>query len=132
MADHDDRHAARFSETGEVSRRFTHLRNRPRRRLDIRHVHHLNGVDHHQFRLFFIRYFANLLDAGFRQHIHVSRRQTQTVCTHRHLLQRFFPGDVQGFHVFAEMTQNLQQQRTFTCAGVTTNQNRTARHYAAA
>ena len=87
VADHHNRHAARFGKTRQVSRRFAHLRHTARRRLNIRHVHYLNGVDHHQLRLFFFGNQANLFDTGFRQHIQIRCRQAKPVRSHRHLLQ---------------------------------------------
>ncbi|MNT18384.1 hypothetical protein D3C72_1535870 [compost metagenome] len=87
VTDHDNRHAARLGETRQVSRRFTYLRNATRRRLNIRHVHHLNGVDHHQLRLFLLGDQADLFDAGFRQHIQAAGRQTEAMGAHRDLLQ---------------------------------------------
>jgi hypothetical protein len=42
------------------------------------------------------------------------------------------PRDVQGFHLFGELAQRLQQQRRFTRARVTADQDRAARHHAAA
>ena len=95
-------------------------------------MHHLDGVDHHQLRLLFFGDHADLLDAGFRQHVQVAGRQAQTVRAHRHLLQRLFPRDVQGFHLFGELAKRLQQQSRFTRARVTADQDRAARHHAAA
>ncbi|CNT77978.1 Uncharacterised protein [Salmonella enterica subsp. enterica serovar Bovismorbificans] len=86
VADHHDRHAARFGEARQVGCRFADLGDAAWRRLDVRHMHHLYGVDHHQFRLFFFRNQADLLDAGFGEHIQISGRQAETVRTHRHLL----------------------------------------------
>lgn len=51
---------------------------------------------------------------------------------HRHLLQGLLPGDVQGFHPFRQFAEGLQQQRRFARAGVAANQDRAARHHAAA
>ena len=87
MADHHNRHAARFGEACQVGRGFAHLRHAARRGLNVRHVHHLNGVDHHQLRLLFFGDHADLLNAGFRQHIQVAGWQAQAVRTHRHLLE---------------------------------------------
>ncbi len=132
VADHDNRHAARFGEARQVGGGFPHLRHAARRRLDIRHVHHLDRVDHHQLRLFLFGDQANLLDTGFRQHVQVAGRQPEAVSAHRHLLQRFLAGDVQGFHLLGQLAQHLQQQSTFTGAGVAADQDRAARHHAAA
>ena len=49
-------------------------------------MHHLDGVDHHQLRLFFIGDLTDLLNAGFREHVQVGRRQPETMGAHRHLL----------------------------------------------
>ena len=107
VPDHDNRHSARFREARKISRRFTHLRHATGRRLNICHVHDLDGVNNHQLRLLFIGNLADLLNAGFRQHIQIGRRQAKTVRAHRHLLQRLFPGDVQRFHLFRESAQGL-------------------------
>ena len=52
--------------------------------------------------------------------------------THRHLLQRFFPGDVQGLHLLGKLAQRLQQQGGFPGAWITADQNGTAGHHTAA
>jgi len=132
VADHHNRHAASFGKARQIGRGFTYLGHAPRRRLDISHMHHLDGVDDHQLRLFFIGNLANLLDAGLREHIQIRRRQPETMRAHRYLLQGFFPGDVQRFHPFGQLTEGLQQQRRFPGAGVTADQNGAARHDAAA
>ena len=51
---------------------------------------------------------------------------------HRHLLKGLLPGDVQRFHPFRQLAQSLQQQGRFPRAGVAANQDRAARHHAAA
>ena len=84
---HHNRHAARFGKARQVGRGFTHLRDAARRGLNVRHVHYLDGVDHHQLRLLFFGDHADLLDAGFRQHIQVAGRQAETVRAHCHLLE---------------------------------------------
>ncbi len=132
VADHHDRHAARFGEARQIGGGFAHLRHAARRRLNIRHVHHLDRVDHHQLRLFLLGDLADLLDAGFRQHIEVFARQAKTVRAHRHLLQRFFAGDVEGFHLLRQTAHHLQQQRRFPRAGIAADQDGAARHHAAA
>ncbi|MNZ38338.1 hypothetical protein D3C78_558130 [compost metagenome] len=99
MADHNNRNTARFGKARKIGRGFTHLGHAARRGLDVRHVHHLNGVDHHQLWLLFFRNHADLLDAGFREHIEITGRQAKPVRAHRHLLQGLFARDVQGFHL---------------------------------
>ncbi|MNP35177.1 hypothetical protein D3C76_1284990 [compost metagenome] len=132
VTNHHDRHAARFGEARQISRGFAHLRHATRRGLNVRHVHNLDGVDDHQLRLLFIGNHANLFNAGFRQHVEITGRQAETVCAHCHLLQGFFTGDIQGFHLLRELTQSLQQQRRFTRPWITADQDRTARHHSAA
>ena len=86
VADHNNRHAARLGEARQISGGFTHLRYAAWRRLNLRHMHDLNGVDHHQLRLLLLGDQADLLDAGFRQHIQVIGRQAEAMRAHRHLL----------------------------------------------
>ncbi|MNH04010.1 hypothetical protein D3C79_632860 [compost metagenome] len=95
-------------------------------------MHDLDRVDHHQPWLLLLGDQADLLDAGFRQHVQAASGQSKTMGTHRDLLQRLFTRDVQGFHLLGEFAQHLQQQRTFPRAGVAADQDRTARHHAAA
>ena len=132
VADHHNRHAASFSKARQIGRGFPYLGDAARRRLHVGHMHHLDGVDHHQLRLFFIGDLTDLLNAGFREHVQVGRWQPETMGAHRHLLQGLLPGDVQGFHPFRQFAEGLQQQRRFARAGVAANQDRAARHHAAA
>ncbi|MNN23903.1 hypothetical protein D3C81_1373150 [compost metagenome] len=74
VSHHHNRHTARLGEARQVGGGFTHLRYAARRRLNVRHVHHLDGVNHHQFRLFLLGNQADLLDTGFRQHIQAASR----------------------------------------------------------
>ncbi len=132
VAHHEDGDVILLGIAGQQGGRFPHLGDGPRRRLHIRHMHHLNGVDDHDLRLLLLGNQADLLDRGLRQHAQLVGGQAETRCPHRHLLQRLLTGDVQGLHPLGQATHGLQQQGRLARPRVATDQDGRPRHHAAA
>ncbi len=85
-------------------------------------MHHLDGVNYHQRRVLFLGNQADLLDAGFRQHIKIVSRQAKGMSAHCLLMQRLFAGAIQRFDLLRQFAQRLQQQRGCPRTRVTANQ----------
>ncbi len=110
VAHHEDGDMILFGIAGQQGGGFPHLRHGTRRRLHIRHMHHLDGVDDHDLRLLLLSNQADLLDRGLRQHAQLVGRQSEARGPHRHLLQRLLAGDIEGLHPLRQTAHGLQQQ----------------------
>ena len=128
---HEDGHMILLGVAGQQRRRFAHLRDRTGGRLHIRHMHHLNGVNHHDLRLLLLGNQADLLDAGLGKHPQLVGGQPKAVGPHRDLLERLLAGDIEGFHPLCETTHGLQQQGGLARPRVAADQNGRAWHHTA-
>ncbi len=131
MAHHEDGHVVLLGVASEQRCRLPHLRDGTGRRLHIRHMHHLDGVDHHDLRLLLLGNQADLLDAGLRQHPQLVGRQAEAIGAHRHLLEGLLTCDIEGFHPLRQTAHGLQQQGRLACPRVAADKDGRARHHAA-
>ena len=106
---HQEQHSAGLlGKARQVSGAFAHLGHATGGRGDLLGVHHLYRIHHQHLGFVLLRGGDDGLHIGLGHQAQLVGGQLQPLGAHRHLLQGFLPGDIQGVHSLGQMAHGLQ------------------------
>ena len=123
MPDEKQRHAGLLGEAHELRRRFAHLRDAARRRLENLGVHRLDGIHDDDLRALVLRAGDDLLNLILREQPQAIALEPETLRAQRDLVRRFLAADVKYLGSIADRGQRLDQQGGFADARVAADQH---------
>ncbi len=124
--------AGLLGETHQCRSTFAHLRHAARSGAEPFGINGLDGVHHHHPGFFPVGGGQDVLDAGFRHQAQLVHGQVQAPGPQGHLLQGFFPGDVERGLMTRQMSHGLQQNGGFADTRIAADQHHGALHQTAA
>jgi hypothetical protein len=133
VADEKDGHSASLGERQKPPRHLAHLRDRPRRALDLRREDGLDRIHDHRARLLALHLREDAFEIRLRQQVQILRRHAQTLAAHLDLPLRLLARNVEHARTArAQLVSHFEQQRRFPDAGVAADEDEASRHDAAA